>query len=166
MMKKTLHVTLAVLALCFAVNAHANHIEIKPFDTASMEAIHAQYKGRPFVLSFWATTCDPCRKEMGLWRALKLRYPAMPIVLVATDGPADQAAVTAFLMRYNPGPVQHWIFADEFTERLRYTVDKSWRGEMPRTYFFDAAHAAEAHSGLLERRPVEQWFVRHSGRAR
>jgi hypothetical protein len=37
---------------------------------------------------------------------------------------------------------------------------------MPRTYFFDAAHAAEAYSGLLERRPVEQWFVRHSGRAR
>ena len=58
MIKKTLHVTLAVLALCFAVNAHANHIEIKPFDTVSMEAIHAQYKGRPFVLSFWATTYE------------------------------------------------------------------------------------------------------------
>jgi len=133
MTKKTLHVTLAVLALCFAVNACANPIEIKPFDATGMEAIHAQYKGRPFVLSFWATTCDPCRKEMSLWRALKLRYPAMPIVLVAMDGPADQAAVTAFLMRYNPGPLLNWMFADAFTERLRYTVDKSWRGEMPRT---------------------------------
>ena len=77
---------------------------------------------------------------------------------------SEEAAVRAFLMRYNPGPVQHWMFADEFAERVRYSVDKSWRGEMPRTYFFDAAHAAEPHSGLLDRRAVEQWFRNNSRR--
>ena len=154
----------AALALLLAGGAAADPVNIRPFDAGSMSTIRAQYAGKPFVLAFWSTTCEPCRKEMTLWRGLKLRYPQMPIVLVSADGPADQAAVTAFLMRYNPGPVQHWMFADEFSERVRYSVDKSWRGEMPRTYFFDAAHDAAAHSGLLDRRMVEQWFRNNTGR--
>lgn len=147
-----------LLLLCAAGGAAADHITLRAFDADSMAAIRAQYAGRPFVLAFWSTTCEPCRKEMTLWRGLKLRYPQMPVVLVATEGPADQAAITAFLVRYNPGPVQHWMFADEFVERVRYSVDKGWRGELPRTYFFDAAHVATANSGLLDRRTVEQWF--------
>ena len=153
-----------ILLLCAAGGAAADHITLRPFDADSMAAIRAQYAGRPFVLAFWSTTCEPCRKEMTLWRGLKLRYPQMPVVLVAAEGPADQAAITAFLMRYNPGPVQHWMFADEFAERVRYSVDKSWRGEMPRTYFFDSTHAAEPHSGLLDRRMAEQWFRNNSRR--
>ena len=155
---------LGLFALLLAASAAADHVQIRPFDASSMAALRAQYAGKPFVLAFWSTTCEPCRKEMTLWRGLKLRYPQMPIVLVSADGPADQAAVTAFLMRYNPGPVQHWMFADEFSERVRYSVDKSWRGEMPRTYFFDATHDAAAHSGLLDRRMVEQWFRNNTGR--
>ncbi len=155
---------IGILLLLATAGALADHITIRPFDAGSMEAIRAKYAGKPFVLAFWSTTCEPCRKEMALWRALKLRYPQIPIVLVAAEGPADQAAVRAFLMRYNPGPVQHWLFADEFAERLRYSVDKSWRGELPRSYFFDAAHVAEVRSGLIDRRMAEQWFKTHSRR--
>ena len=155
---------LAVQALMWAGSAVADHVTIRPFDADSMAAIRAQYPGKPFVLAFWSTGCEPCRKEMALWRGLKLRYPQLPILLVSADAPGEEAAVRAFLMRYNPGPVQHWMFADEFAERVRYSVDKSWRGEMPRTYFFDAAHAAEPHSGLLDRRAVEQWFRNNTRR--
>jgi thiol-disulfide isomerase/thioredoxin len=147
-----------MMALLLSNAVVADHINLRPFDANSMATIRVQYAGQPFVLAFWSTGCEPCRKEMTLWRGLKLRYPHMPIVLVAADGPGAQNGITAFLMRYNPGPVQHWMFADEFAERVRYSVDKSWRGELPRTYFFDAAHVAEAHSGLLDRRIVEQWI--------
>jgi thiol-disulfide isomerase/thioredoxin len=155
----------AVLALLFAGSVTADHVTIRPFDADSMAAIRARHAGKPFVLAFWSTGCEPCRKEMVLWRGLKLRHPQVPIVLVSADVPGEEAAVRAFLMRYNPGPVQHWMFADEFAERLRYSVDKNWRGEMPRTYLFDAAHVAEAHSGLLDRRVIEQWF-RHNAQRR
>jgi thiol-disulfide isomerase/thioredoxin len=155
---------LGVVSMFVAAVAVADHILIRPFDADSMTTLRTQYAGKPFVLAFWSTTCEPCRKEMTLWRGLKLRYPRMPIVLVAADGPGEQAAVTAFLMRYNPGPVQHWMFADEFAERVRYSVDKSWRGEMPRTYFYDGTHTAEAYSGLLDRRVVELWFRQNTRR--
>jgi thiol-disulfide isomerase/thioredoxin len=151
-----------MLAILSSPAAAAPQVEIRPFDADSMAAIRAQYAGRPFVLAFWATTCEPCRKEMSLWRSLKLRHPALPVVLVAADPPGETAAVRAFLARFDPGPVQHWMFADPFAERVRFSVDRSWRGELPRTYFFDAAHAPEARSGLIERRWAEQWFRRHA----
>lgn len=165
MMRALRHWLFAVLALLPAGSAVADHVNIRPFDADSMAAIRAQHPGKPFVLAFWSTGCEPCRREMTLWRGLKLRYPQMPVILVSADAPGEQAAVRAFLMRYNPGPVQHWMFADEFAERVRYAVDKNWRGEMPRTYLFDAAHVAEAHSGLLDRRVIEQWF-RHNAQRR
>jgi hypothetical protein len=73
----------------------------------------------------------------------------------------------AFLARYDPGPVQTWIFDDEFTERVRFAVDRSWRGELPRTYLYDAAHRAEARSGKLDERWLEGWLERAAkGRTR
>jgi len=151
----------ALLALALNV-ALAAPVELRPFDAKSMDAIRAANAGKPFVLAFWSTTCEPCRREMALWRALRTRYPQVPIVLVAADSPGEQAPVAAFLLRYNPGPVEHWLFADDFVERVRYSVDRGWRGELPRTYFFDAAHAVEARSGLLDRRWAEQWFKRNA----
>jgi len=151
----------AMLALLAAGSARADHVNIRPFDADSMAAIRAQYAGKPFVIAFWSTGCEPCRKEMTLWRGLKLRYPKMPVLLVAADAPGEEAAVRAFIAHYNPGPVQHWMFADEFAERVRYSIDKSWRGELPRIYFFDAAHNAEPYSGLIDKRMAEQWFKRN-----
>ena len=72
--------------------------------------------------------------------------------------------MTAFLSRYDPGPVETWMFADEFAERVRYAVDRTWRGELPRTYLFDAAHRAEARSGKLDQRWLQGWLARQPGR--
>ena len=99
---------------------------------------------------------------MALWKRLRGKYPRVAVVLVATDLPGEGAAVRAFLQRYDPGPVEHWTFADDFSERVRYSVDRSWRGELPRTYFFDAAHRAEARSGVLDGKQTEAWFARQS----
>ncbi len=70
--------------------------------------------------------------------------------------------VEKFLARFSPGPVQTWAFADEFSERVRFGVDRSWRGELPRTYFFDASHRSLARSGLLDSAWVEDWFSRQA----
>jgi hypothetical protein len=63
--------------------------------------------------------------------------------------------------------VQTWIFDDEFSERVRFAVDRTWRGELPRTYLYDAAHRAEARSGKLDERWLEGWLERAAkGRTR
>jgi hypothetical protein len=84
----------------------------------------------------------------------------LAVLLVSTDTVGERAMVNAFLSRYDPGPVQTWMFDDEFTERVRFAVDRTWRGELPRTYLYDAAHRAEARSGRLDERWLEGWLAR------
>jgi len=153
--------TVLVLALALAAGV-AQARELKPYTTASLDAIRAQHAGRPFVLAFWSIYCEPCREEMAEWKALRRRHPGVPVVLVSTDLPAERAAVTAFLARFDPGDVDTWMFADEFTERLRYSVDRSWRGELPRTYLYDAGHRPLAKSGRFDRRWIGEWLARQS----
>jgi thiol-disulfide isomerase/thioredoxin len=135
----------------------------RPFGAASLATIREQYAGRPFVLAFWATHCEPCQRDMGLWREMAAKHPDVAIVLVATDPPAAREGVRKFLARYDPGRVERWWFADDFEERTRFAVDPKWRGELPRTYFYDAKHRVTARTGALESSTVEDWFRANAG---
>ncbi|MFO1413255.1 MAG: hypothetical protein U1F10_04970 [Burkholderiales bacterium] len=133
---------------------------MQPFDAAAFAALHTRFAGRAFVLAFWSVHCAPCLDDMATWRTLQARFPGVPIVLVATDPPAEDAAVRRALQRFSPGKVELWAFADDFAERTRYAVDRKWRGELPRTYFYDRAHAAEVISGRVEPATAAAWCER------
>jgi thiol-disulfide isomerase/thioredoxin len=50
----------------------------------------ADYRGQPLVLNFWATWCEPCRREIPLLQALhQERGDSVRIVGVAVDFQAD-----------------------------------------------------------------------------
>jgi hypothetical protein len=135
---------------------------LRPFDAASLDAIRSAHAGKPFVLALWSVYCEPCREEMALWKVIRRKYPHVPVVLVSTDAPAERALVEKFLARNNPGRVESWAFADDFSERVRFAIDRGWRGELPRTYFFDSSHQAIARSGALDRAWVEDWLSRQA----
>jgi thiol-disulfide isomerase/thioredoxin len=153
---------LALLALCSVVSAAPPRSEARAFDATSLETIRRAYAGRPFVLSLWSVHCEPCRHEMPLWRELQARYPDVRVVLVAADNPAEGQRIERFLERHDPGPAERWRYADDFEERIRYSIDPKWRGELPRTYFFDAAHRAEARTGVPDAKWAQAWFERAS----
>jgi thiol-disulfide isomerase/thioredoxin len=137
-----------------------------PFDANSLAALRKAHAGKPFVLAFWSVYCEPCRDEMAEWDAVKRKHPTLPIALVSTDAPSDRALIDDFFKKYPPGPVQKWLFADAFSERVRYSIDKSWRGELPKSYFFDAAHRAEVKSGKVDRVWIEAWLARQTPQSR
>lgn len=151
-------------ALALLASASLSAAELRPFDAQSPKTIKQALAGKPFVLVFWSLYCAPCREEMAQWGALQRKYPNVPIVLVSTDSIQERRTVESFLGRYELGRVQTWIFADEFAERLRYAIDPSWRGELPRTYFFDSSHRAEARSGLTGAKQLETWITRRAAR--
>jgi thiol-disulfide isomerase/thioredoxin len=154
-----------VLRACAAsVGAPVPDGELLPFDAKSLATLRKTHQGKPFVLAFWSVYCEPCRDEMAEWDAAKRKHPSLPIALVSTDAPADRALIDEFLKKYPPGPVQKWLFADAFSERVRYAVDKSWRGELPKSYFFDAAHRAEVKSGKVDRVWIEAWLAKQPAR--
>ncbi len=60
-----------------------------PDSNGRMHAL-AEYRGRPLVLNFWATWCEPCRREVPLLEALhQERGDSVRIVGVAVDFQAD-----------------------------------------------------------------------------
>ena len=76
-------------------------------------------------------------------------------MIVSTDGLALEAEAASALARTGVVADETWIFADEFVERLRYRIDPRWRGELPRSYFFDSHHRAHARSGPIS----DEWLA-------
>jgi thiol-disulfide isomerase/thioredoxin len=151
-MKRWLLVAVAALASAAAQAA------LEPFTAKSLAAIRAQNAGRPFVLALWSLHCEPCRHEMAQWGSLAKRHPDVRIVLVSTDVAGDRALVEKFLAQHDLAGVQTWLFADAFEERVRFSIDRSWRGELPRTYLFDARHKAQSRSGPADLEWIEAWI--------
>lgn len=133
--------------------------ELRPFNSRSLAAIKQAHAGRPFMVAFWSVSCEPCREEMLIVADLHRQFPKVPIILVAADAPAHRDAVVRFLSGYKLGRIERWQFGDESMERLRYSVDRSWAGELPRSYFFNAAHEATAHSGVVDAKWLGDWLA-------
>lgn len=159
LLRNALLTAAVVLFVCAAARAQE---PLRPFDATSLNGVLEQHAGKPFVLALWSIHCAPCREEMAYWKEFRQRYPNVPIVLVSTDLPEEWSDVRRFLVRYDPGPVERWAFADEYVERLRYSIDPKWRGELPRTYFYDANHVAQGRSGKIDVGWLNDWFSRHA----
>lgn len=136
--------------------------ELKPFGHGSMAQIAAAREGKPFILGFWSISCSHCQEDLALLGEFSQKHPTAQVVLVSTDTPEDSAAIGATLQRHGLGSGEAWVFADAFADRLRFEVDRKWYGELPRTYFYDAAHGVTAFSGKLDAGRLERW-VRADG---
>lgn len=131
--------------------------EVKPFVRGSYQQIVAARQGKPFIVNFWSLTCSYCMVEMAMLKKLVKKYPKLDLVLVSTDAPEEEKDISATLAKFSLGKAEAWVFADGYTERLRFEVDRKWQGELPRTYFFSPGKEAAGVSGKLEYREVEQW---------
>lgn len=150
---------LAALLLCLSAAAFAQ--ETRPFVRGSQQAIVAAHQGKPFILALWSLDCTHCRDDLALLGRLQARYNKLDIVLVATDTPSREAEIQALLEQYALQRAESWVFADSYTERLRFEIDAQWYGELPRTYFFGADGKMAAVSGKIRLQPTERWVKEH-----
>jgi thiol-disulfide isomerase/thioredoxin len=154
-----------VIGLCALVlSSAAAAQELRPFEPGSLAKITAARAGRPFVLSLWSLQCPHCPQELALFGEMLKKHPGLDLILVSTDTPDHGAAVSAALARHRLMRAEAWVYADAFTERLQYEVDRHWRGELPRTYFYSADGRVRGVSGTLDARQVEEWLARQTGK--
>ncbi|MDN5870660.1 MAG: TlpA family protein disulfide reductase [Nitrococcus sp.] len=128
-----------------------------PFESGSLQKILDARAGEPFVLVLWSLRCVPCREEMELLSKLRRQHPALDVVFVSTDGMERAEDVTAALEQHGLAEAKSWIFAGP-VQRLRYEIDPSWYGVLPRSYFYDANHERVAVSGGLEKTQILAWL--------
>lgn len=141
------------LSLC----AHAGD-GLRPFDSASYQAIAEEHHGQPFVLAFWSLDCPPCHRELaelGQWMSA---HPDTALVLVSTDeNPGDEALDV--LRGYGLQNADNWAMTVPFDTPVRYAIDPLWYGELPRSYLFDAEHRRQTVSGVLGEQALDQWHA-------
>jgi len=58
----------------------------------------ASFKGRVVVLNFWATWCEPCKKEMPDLSAIQNDYAALGVQVIGAAG--DEAAESAKVLKF------------------------------------------------------------------
>jgi thiol-disulfide isomerase/thioredoxin len=101
----------------------------------------SQFKGKPLILNFWATWCEPCRDEMPEISDLASKHPEIAVLGLAID---EAAAVHEFvestpvsyplLIAENEGmPLAELLGNNKGV--LPYTVIISAQGEVTHIFF-------------------------------
>src|SRR5271170_6155496 len=83
-----------ILALAVATLAMAQTTAVKDLvviDAQGYQKILEQYRGKPLVVTFWATWCEPCRDEYPMLVELQKQYAPQGLAIfgVSLDDDAD-----------------------------------------------------------------------------
>jgi len=132
---------------------------LKAFTSESLDDIVSARAEQDFLIVLWSIECPPCMQELALLQELKSQISGKKLVLISTDGPEYSESIQDVLREFQLGSMDNWIFADALPERLRYKIDPSWYGELPRAYYYDDAHQRSAHSGMLTKAKLQQWLI-------
>lgn len=156
-MSRFLRLFFSWLCVAFAMNTHAENF--KAFDSQSRTQIEKAQQGKAFVLAFWSVDCPYCIQEMQSLGDVLRKHPQVKLITVCTDATGQSADINKALEQAHLPAHERWQFAETDEERLRYNVDKSWGGELPRTYFYDAKHQVSAISGRPQMDWLTAWFL-------
>lgn len=150
-----------------ALAAQQTQHQNQPLVRGSYQKIIAAHAGQPFIVALWSVSCTHCGADLEIFGRLAKKYTGFNLVLISTDTPEQEAVISRSLNQYQlgqtapkrAGRVESWVFADSYTERLRFEIDAQWYGELPRTYFYDADGKATGISGVLDAVQTEQWLL-------
>jgi thiol-disulfide isomerase/thioredoxin len=148
---------LALLLVFASFGAHA--ADPQSFERGSWAKLRAAHAGQPTVVHLWGLTCAPCLVELPQWGELAKARPDLRLVLLAADPqPPEPERVNAALTKAGLGGIESWSFTDRFYERLRFEVDPTWGGELPRTIMIAADGTATVLPGVASLAQVRAWL--------
>ena len=107
-------------------------------DLSGYQQLVAKYRGKPLVVNFWATWCEPCRDEYPLIVELAKEFKPQGITVLGIDmdDDSDMNLVRRFIAKNQP-PFPNYrqkpgIDLDGFYNG----VNPQWKGTMPQTIFY------------------------------
>jgi thiol-disulfide isomerase/thioredoxin len=149
----------ALSALAASPSAYAaGNPGLKAFALQSVEQIAASHKGKPFVVLVWSMDCEFCQHSLDVLSKARAANPGFDIVTITTD-PLSDAALSQLVAKRLSGLdllADAWSFGGLAPERLRYAIDPRWRGEKPRSYWYDAQGQRVAYSGVITPALIEK----------
>src|ERR1700691_2537640 len=107
-------------------------------DLAGYRQLLAKYKGKPLVVNFWATWCEPCRDEypMIVELAKEFKPQGVNVIGVDMDDESDMNLVRRFIARTQPGFPNYRQKTGIDLDKFYDGVNPQWKGTMPQTMFY------------------------------
>ena len=107
-------------------------------DLNGYNQVIARYRGKPLVVNFWATWCEPCRDEFPMLVELAKQYAPKGLIVigVSLDDNADLNLVRHFLAESHPGFPNYREKPGINVNAFYRGVNPDWRGTMPQTLFY------------------------------
>jgi thiol-disulfide isomerase/thioredoxin len=100
-----------------------------------------QNRGKPLLINFWATWCEPCRDEYPMLSELAKEYApkGLRVVGVNSDQDGDLILMRRFIARYKPVFPNYRKKPGKPEEEAEFNqaVLPDWRGELPATFLYD-----------------------------
>jgi thiol-disulfide isomerase/thioredoxin len=106
-------------------------------DAQAYQKLIEQYRGKPLLVNFWATWCEPCRDEYPMLNELAKQYgpQGFKVLGVSMDDDGDLILMRRFLARYKPVFPNYRKKAGE-EEQFRQAILPGWNGTLPATVFY------------------------------
>jgi len=107
-------------------------------DLAGYNQVLAKYRGKPLLVTFWATWCEPCRDEFPMIVELTKQYGAQGLAVfgVSLDDDADMRLVRRFLAKNQPTFPNYRQKPGIDVDAFYRGVNPAWSGTMPETIFY------------------------------
>jgi thiol-disulfide isomerase/thioredoxin len=109
----------------------------KIIDAQGYQELVAQYRGKPLLVTFWATWCEPCRDEYPMLNELAKQYApqGLHVVGVNLDDDGDLILMRRFMARYKP------VFPNYRKKKggesdFVNAVLPGWNGAIPASVFY------------------------------
>jgi thiol-disulfide isomerase/thioredoxin len=129
-----------LLLLLFAVSAAAQAPKLPVVKQINEVALKQLIKpnGKPLLVNFWATWCDPCRDEFPDLVKLDKEYKGkIDFITVSLDFPEDIATtVPKFLAMMKAEMPTYVLITPDETAAIG-SVNKDWQGGLPFTILYD-----------------------------
>jgi thiol-disulfide isomerase/thioredoxin len=119
-----------------AVTPQAAKVKVTQVDEVGFKKLLVP-NGKPLLINFWATWCDPCREEFPELVELDHEYKGkIDFLTVSLDDPADIATTVPKFLGEMKAEMPAYLLktADEST--VIASVSKDWRGGMPFTALY------------------------------
>ena len=124
-------------------------------DLLSGSAVTITPMGKPMVVNFWFSTCEPCKREMPALTAAAAKYgTAVNFVGINPNDTTESAS--AFLTKYGIKYANYLDDGDQLAEAGVTT--------MPTTFFINAdGYIVETHAGELTLDDIDKILVNDLG---
>ncbi len=111
-------------------------VKLAPLDEMSYARTVAAQKGKVVLVNFWATWCEPCRKEMPELARMAKGLKGLELITISADEPEDEKLALEFLAKAGVGGAVYAKRAKN-DDKFINAIDPKWSGALPALILYD-----------------------------